>query len=331
MTHAPKTLRALIGGALVAMAGLAPLSAHALDIKLGHVLAPSHSWNKAAEGFAAEVKEKTAGRVNFVLFPSGQLGNEKTMLEGLQIGSQGAAIIGSGSLQPIEPKFGVVELPYTWSSSAQAYKAYDGELGEALAKLADKKNLTIISWWENGFRHVTNNRGAVAQPADLTGLKTRVTPDKMRLDTFTALGANPAPLAFGELYSALQQKVFDAQENPLSIIYTSSFFEVQKYLSLTGHVWGPANLIISKPVWNRISADDKKVVQAAADKWRDAQRKMITDGDQQFVAQLKEKGMQVNEVDKAAFAAAVQPVWKTYSVTYGPELMAIVQKYREAQ
>jgi tripartite ATP-independent transporter DctP family solute receptor len=331
MTHAPQTFRALIGGALVAMAGFAPLSAHALDIKLGHVLAPSHSWNKAAEGFAAEVKEKTDGRVNFVLFPSGQLGNEKTMLEGLQIGSQGAAIIGSGSLQPIEPKFGVVELPYSWSSSQQAYKAFDGELGAALAKLADKKNLTIISWWENGFRHVTNNRGAIAKPADLAGLKTRVTPDKMRLDTFTALGANPAPLAFGELYSALQQKVFDAQENPLSIIYTSSFFEVQKYLSLTGHVWGPASLIISKPVWNRISADDKKVVQAAADKWRDAQRKMITDGDQQFVAQLKEKGMQVNEVDKTAFAAAVQPVWKTYSVTYGPELMALVQKYREAQ
>ncbi len=331
MTYAHHKKPSLLAAALLTFAGLAPLSAHALDIKLGHVLAPSHSWNKAAEGFAAEVKEKTAGRVNFVLFPSGQLGNEKTMLEGLQIGSQGAAIIGSGSLQPIEPKFGVVELPYTWSTSQQAYKAFDGELGEALAKLADKKNLTIISWWENGFRHVTNNRGAVAKPSDLAGLKTRVTPDKMRLDTFTALGANPAPLAFGELYSALQQKVFDAQENPLSIIYTSSFFEVQKYLSLTGHVWGPANLIISKPVWNRISADDKKIVQAAADKWRDAQRQMITDGDQQYIAQLKEKGMQVNEVDKAAFAAAVEPVWKTYSVTYGPELMALVQKYREAK
>lgn len=328
MTFATRKLSSLLGAALLAAA---PFAAHAVDIKLGHVLAPSHSWNKAAEGFAAEVKEKTNGRVNFVLFPSGQLGNEKTMLEGLQIGSQGAAIIGSGSLQPIEPKFGVVELPYTWSASQQAYKAYDGELGEALAKLADKKNLTIISWWENGFRHVTNNRGPVNKPADLAGLKTRVTPDKMRLDTFTALGANPAPLAFGELYSALQQKVFDAQENPLSIIYTSSFFEVQKYLSLTGHVWGPASLIISKPVWNRISADDKKVVQAAADKWRDAQRKMISDGDQQFVAQLKDKGMQVNEVDKAAFAAAVEPVWKTYSVTYGPELMALVQKYREAK
>lgn len=322
-----RTLTALLATAGIALA--AP--AQAVDIKLGHVLAPSHSWHKAAEGFAAEVKEKTDGRVNFVLYPSGQLGNEKTMVEGLQIGSQGAAIIGSGSLQPVEPKFGIVELPYTWKDAQQAYAAYDGELGAALAKLAAAKNLVILSWWENGFRHLTNNRGPINSPADLKGLKTRVTPDKMRLDTFTALGANPAPLAFGELYSALQQKVFDAQENPLSIIYTSSFFEVQQYLSLTGHVWGPASLIVAKHTWNRISPEDQKVVQAAADKWRDEQRKMITEGDAEYVARLKEKGMQVNEVDKAPFIAAVAPVWKTYEPIYGADLMSVLQKYREGQ
>jgi tripartite ATP-independent transporter DctP family solute receptor len=306
----------------------AALPSHALDIKLGHVLAASHSWHKAAEGFAAEVKDKTAGRVNFILFPSGQLGNEKTMVEGMQIGSQGAAVIGTGSLQPVDARFGVVELPYTWSSAAQAYKAYDGELGAALEKIADGKNLVLLSWWENGYRHITNNRGPIKTLTDLKGLKTRVTPDKMRLDTFTLLGANPAPLAFGELYSALQQKVFDAQENPLSIIYTSSFFEVQKYLSLTGHVWSPASLVLSKSTWNRISADDRKVVKAAADHWRNEQRRMITEGDKQYLAQLKEKGMQINEVDKAPFAAAVAPLWKSYEVTYGPELMGLVKKYQ---
>ena len=304
-------------------------AAHAVDIKMGHVLAPTHSWHKAAEGFAAEVKEKTAGRVNFVLYPSGQLGNEKTMVEGMQLGSQGAGIIGSGSLQPVDARFGVVELPYTWTTASQAYRAYDGELGATLAKYADAKNLVLVSWWENGFRHITNSRGPIKVPADLKGLKTRVTPDKMRLDTFTALGANPSPLAFGELYSALQQKVFDAQENPLSIIYTSSFFEVQKYVSLTGHVWSPANLIISKPVWNRMSEADRKTVQAAADHWRDEQRKMITDGDKTYAAQLKEKGMEINEADKAQFAAAIAPVWTTYETVYGPELMGLVKKYRD--
>ena len=306
-------------------------AAQATDIKLGHVLAASHSWHKAAEGFAAEVKDKTAGRVNFILFPSGQLGNEKTMLEGIQIGSIGAAIIGSGSLQPVDARFGVVELPYTWNSAAQAYKAYDGELGAALEKIGDAKGLVLLSWWENGYRHMTNNRGPINVVADLKGLKTRVTPDKMRLETFTVLGANPAPLAFGELYSALQQKVFDAQENPLSIIYTSSFFEVQKYLSLTGHVWSPASLVISKAVWGKISAEDQKVIKAAADRWRDEQRRMISEGDKDYIAQLKEKGMVINEVDKAPFAAAVAPVWATYEGTFGPELMGLVRKYQAPQ
>lgn len=324
------TYRVLARAAWMAALSSAAFSASALDIKLGHVLAPTHSWHVAAEGFAKDVKEQTQGRVNFQLFASGQLGNEKTMIEGLQIGSQGAAIIGTGSLQPVDPKFGVVELPYMWTNVKQAYAAFDGELGQSLEGLADKKNLVIVSWWENGFRHLTNNRGPVNVPADLAGLKTRVTPDKMRLDTFATMGANPAPLAFGELYSALQQGVFDAQENPLSIIYTSSFFEVQKYLSLTGHVWGPASLVISKSTWKRISADDQKAVRAAADKWRDAQRRMVTDSEAELVAQLKAKGMQVNEADKDAFAKAVEPVWQTYEGKYGPELMGLVAKYRKA-
>lgn len=327
MRFSPRKLATLLAVGL----GLGAASvAHALDIRLGHVLAPSHSWHVAAEGFAAEIKEKTEGRVNFQLFASGQLGNEKTMIEGMQIGSQGAAVIGTGSLQPLDPRFGVVELPYTWQTAEEAHAAYDGDLGKALEKIADAKNLVLVSWWENGFRHLTNNRGPVAQPADLKGLKTRVTPDKMRLDTFTQLGANPAPLAFGELYSALQQGVFDAQENPLSIIYTSSFFEVQKYLSLTGHVWGPASLIVSKPVWNRISEADRKVIKEAGDKWGAEQRRLVAQSEAQLVEQLKGKGMQVNEADKAAFAKAVEPVWKAYGGTFGQELMGLVQKYRTA-
>ena len=309
---------------------LAPSAAIAqIDIRLGHVLAPGHSWHKAAEGFAADVKQQTAGRVNISLFPSGQLGNEKTMLEGMQIGSIHGGIIGTGSLQPFDPKFGVVEMPYAWQSQQHAYRALDGDLGKALEKLAESKNLVIVSWWENGYRHITNNRGPINAPADLKGLKIRVTPDKVRLDTFTALGASPAPLAFGELYSALQQGVFDAQENPLSIIYTSSFFEVQKYVSLSGHVWGAASLILSKPVWNRISADDRKIVAAAAAKWRDAQRKMVQDSESETIANLKAKGMAVNEVDKAAFAKAVEPVWKAYETVLGTELLGLIRKYRD--
>lgn len=324
-----KTMRlALLGGISLSTA---MQSAHALDIKLGHALAPDHSWHMAAEGFAKEVKQKTDGRVNFQIFPAAQLGNEKTVLEGLRIGSVGAAIMGTTALQSVDPRFGIVELPYSWSNANQAYKAYDGELGNALAKIAEQKGLILLGWWELGFRHYTNNKHPVKTIEDLKGLKTRVTPDKMRIETFKELGANPVPLAFGELYSALQQGLFDAQENPLSIIYTSSFYEVQKYLSMTGHVWGPANLILSKSVWNRISDKDKKIINDAAIEWGRHQRKAMSDGEASLIENLKAKGMKVNEVNKEGFMQAVNPVWERQASIYGEDLMKILVKYRESK
>lgn len=322
-----KRLSLCIGAALLTAA----TSTQALDIKLGHVLPTTHSWNIAAEGFAKDVSETTEGRVNITVFPSGQLGNEKVMIEGMQIGSVQAAVIGCGSYQSIEPRFGIVELPYSWEKREDAYAAFDGELGDALEELALGKNLRIVSWWENGFRHVTNNRGPITTPHDLANLKIRVTPDKMRLDTFTALGASPAPLAFGELYSALQQGVFDAQENPLSIIYSSSFNEVQDYVSLTGHVWAPACLTFNDFTWKKISPEDQAIVQEMADRWRDKQREMTRQDDEELVGKLKEKGMEVNDVDRAAFKDAVSSIWQQYTPLFGKDLMNIIERYRSAK
>lgn len=321
----------LLSTAVAVVATIAQSAAQAQDIKLGHVLAPTHSWNIAAEGFAKDVFEATDGRVNFQVFPSGQLGNEKTMVEGMQIGSVPAGVIGCGSFQPLDARFGIVELPYSWPDRQSAYAAYDGKLGDSLEEIADQYNLKILSWWENGFRHVTNNRGPITAPEDLAGLKIRVTPDKMRLDTFTALGSSPAPLAFGELYSALQQGVFDAQENPLSIIYSSSFSEVQDYVSLTGHVWAPACLTISSFTWNQLSEEDQAAVQKSADEWRDKQRVMTQKDDAELVAKLEAAGMQVNEVDTAPFNAKVQSVWAEYADRFGPELMGLVEHYRKGE
>ncbi|WP_088744108.1 DctP family TRAP transporter solute-binding subunit [Cobetia sp. QF-1] len=322
---------ALLTAAIAAATALPLSAAQAQDIKLGHVLAPTHSWNIAAKGFAKDVAEATDGRVNFQVFPSGQLGNEKTVVEGMQIGSVPAGVIGCGSFQPLDARFGIVELPYSWPDREHAYAAYDGKLGDALEALADEHNMKILSWWENGFRHVTNNRGPITSPEDLAGLKIRVTPDKMRLDTFTALGASPAPLSFGELYSALQQGVFDAQENPLAIIYSSSFSEVQDYVSLTGHVWAPACLTMSNFSWNQLSTDDQTAVQQSADVWRDKQRAMTQLDDAELVAKLEAAGMKVNEVDTAPFNAQVQGVWAEYADVFGPELMGLVEQYRKGE
>lgn len=325
LTRRLATLACLAGTLLAAPA----LAQTKVQIRLGHVLAESHSWHVAAKGFAEDVARATDGRVTIQVFPSGQLGSEKDAVEGLQIGSVQAGVIGSGSFQPIEPRMGIVEMPYAWPTREKAFAAFDGELGAELSKLLAARNIVVLAWWENGYRHITTRKAPVTKPDDLKGVKIRVTPDKVRLDTFRALGAEPAPLAFGELYSALQQGVFDAQENPLSIIFSASFFEVQKHVALSGHVWGAACLVVAKKTWDQISPADQKALQDAAVKWRDAQRKMVGDADADLVAKLTAKGMTVNKVDPAPFIAAVQPVWKAQESVYGPALLALLDKYRK--
>lgn len=323
------TALAKVAAVLGCFATVPAMAQNKVQIRLGHVLAESHSWNVAAKGFAEDVAKATEGRVTIQVFPSGQLGTEKDVVEGLQIGTMQGGVIGSGSFQPIEPRMGIVELPYAWPTREKAFAAFDGEMGTELAKLLAAKNIVVLSWWENGYRHITTKKAPVNKPEDLKGVKIRVTPDKVRLDTFRALGAEPAPLAFGELYSALQQGVFDAQENPLSIIDSSSFADVQKYAALTGHVWGAACLVVSKRIWDQVGPADKEAVLAAAAKWRDEQRKMVTASDQQLVEKLTAKGMTVNKVDSTPFIAAVQPVWKSQEAVYGPALMALLDKYRK--
>lgn len=327
--HAP--LRAGLSAVLVSATAfcLAGPAAAQTTIRIGHVLADSHSWNVAAQGFAQDVAARTEGRVQIEVFPGGQLGNEKDMIEGLQFGAVQGGVIGAGSFQTIEPKLGIIEMPYAWSSREQAFAALDGDLGDALAGLLEPKNIKVLAWWENGYRNVTNSRRPVAVPADLEGLKIRVTPDKIRLETFEALGAQPAPVAFGELYSALQQGVFDAQENPLSIIWSSSFFEVQRYVSMTQHVWGAATLAVSGSVWDQLTPEDQAVVDAAAKEWGAKQREMVADSDAEIIENLKGKGMEFNDVDLAAFQAAVQPVWEANADIFGPDLMALMETYRQ--
>lgn len=243
------------------------------------------------------------------------------------MGTIDGGLIGGGSFQSIDPKFGIEALPYAWPSHEAAYNAFDGKLGKYLFDLLGQKGIIGLAWWENGFRHITNNKKPIVKPEDLKGLKIRVTPDKMRLDTFKLLGAAPMAINFGELYSALQQGVVDGQENPYAIIYSNAFNEVQKYLSKSGHIWGSAVLCVNSDVWNRLSAEDKETVKNLAQKWCAEQRRETIKEEEDFLVKLKEKGMAINEVDKAAFQKAVQPVWKSYESVFGKELMDMVREY----
>lgn len=299
----------------------------ATEIKIGHVLNSDHSWHKNLQGFADEVQAATEGRVAIQLYPSSQLGNEKDMVEGLALSMIDGALIGGGSFQSLDEKFGIEALPYAWPSHEAAYAAFDGKLGEVLFDLLQSYGIEGLAWWENGFRHITNNKGPIVVPQDLQGLKIRVTPDKMRLDTFQQLGASPMAINFGELYSALQQGVVDGQENPYSIIYSNAFNEVQKYLSKTAHIWGSAILCVNSAVWGRISDQDQATIKELAHKWGLKQRQETVQEEEEVLKKLVDSGMIVNEVDTAAFQQAVQPVWASYEQTFGKELMDLVRYY----
>ena len=216
----------------------------------------------AASGFARDVAEKTGGRVKINVYPSSQLGSEKDMVEGLQIGSQQAGLIGSGSFQPIEPKLGIVELPYAWPTREHAYRAFDGELGAALANLLEAKNIVTLAWWENGFRHITTKGEPVRTPADLKGLKIRVTPDKMRLDTFRALGAEPGAARFRRaLLGVAAGRLPGPGEPARDHLSRPRSSRCRSRPSLTGHVWGAACLVILEgglePHFSRRPAGDQ--------------------------------------------------------------------------
>jgi len=322
-----KKLTVILAAAMLFAAVFAGAAQAATTIKIGHVLNTDHSWHKCLTGFAADVEKATKGNVIIKVYPSGQLGNEKDMVEGLAMQTIDGGLIGGGSFQPIEPKAGIEALPYAWPTHEAAYKAYDGELGKMLLAALEKKGVVGLSWWENGFRNITNNKRPIVKPADLKGIKIRVTPDKMRLDTFNTLGATPMPISFGELYSALQQGVVDGQENPYAIIYSNAFYEVQKYLSISNHIWGSALLCVNKSVWSKLSAADQKTVLKLAAKWCKTQRKMTQKDEDACLAKLKAKGMKVNKIDVKAFQKAVAPVWKKYEAEFGKSAIDLVRKY----
>jgi len=295
--------------------------------KLGHVLAPTHPYNLAAVEFAKALEKDTSGKVNIEVHHSGALGSEKDMIEQVRFGALEMSLMSTGSLRIIEPKLEIEELPYAWPTRQHVYAAFDGELGNKLKSLLEPKGIYILAWLENGYRHMTNNVRPIYKPEDLKGLKIRSAEVQMRLDSFKLLGILPTPMAFTELFMALQQGTVDGQENPLAIIYTSKFYEVQKYLSLTGHIWGGANFMINKNLWDKLPKDIQNAMRQNAIKYRDYERNLIQKSDSELIAELKKKGIKINEVDTRPFKMATQPVYEKYRGVFGNDLMELVARY----
>ena len=248
------------------------------------------------EKFAELVKEKSGGKIKVKLFPGGTLGGDVQTLSALQGGTVEMSVMNAGLMSGVSKDFSLVDLPFLFQTPQQADAVMDGPFGTKLAEALPDKGVVGLGYWELGFRNLTNNRRPVTKAEDIAGLKIRVLQSPVFIDLFTALGANPVPMPYPELYTALETGTVDGQENPFSNVVSAKMFEVQKHLAVTNHIYNPQIVIISKKAWDKMNEDERKVIQDAATEARDFQRKVSRTQSDEALAELKKHGMQVTEL-----------------------------------
>ncbi len=313
---------AILAAALALGAGPASIRAAEFDLVEAHTTTQDHPYTLGMVRFAQLVRERTGGRVAVQIHHSRQLGDERQVVEGLQLGTVQLTVTSTGPLGGFVPDMNVVDLPFLFRDSAHAYKVLDGEIGRSLLDKFEAVGIKGLAFWENGFRHITTAKKAVERPADLKGLKIRVMENRVHQAAFRQLGADATPMAWGEVFTSLQQGLLDAQENPIPIVSTFKLYEVQKYLALTGHVYSPAPLLMSKKAWDRLPPEIRNVVLDTALEVARIQRQLNRGQEQSQLGELKAKGMVVvEEPDRAAFRAAMQPVFEQFQGQFGQGLV----------
>jgi tripartite ATP-independent transporter DctP family solute receptor len=288
-------------------------------LKLGHAVAVEHPYHLGAVKFAELVAQRTKNRVKIDVYPSTQLGNERDMVEGLQLGTIDLVVTSTGPLGGFVPKMFVVDLPFLFRDREHAYKALDGPIGKDLFEAFVPKGIKGLAFWENGFRQITNNVRPVEKPEDLKGIKIRTMENKVHLASFRAFGASPTPMAWSEVYTALQQKTIDAQENPVAIIYHQKIAEVQKYLALTGHFYSPTPLLMSLKAYQALPKDIQKIMDDTAIECATYERNLLRDSEAKQIADLKAKGMQMTTPNNKPFQDAAASVYKEFETQFGKE------------
>jgi tripartite ATP-independent transporter DctP family solute receptor len=283
------------------------------------------------EKFKKEAEEKTNGRVAVEIYPNAQLGSDRQAIEGVSIGTLEMAAIGGSSILTLDDRLKVMDLPFIFKSSQIAHRAYDQFLTEEFNKYLEPHDLVILYAAELGFRHITNNRRPIVKPEDLQGLKLRTMENPLHVESFKLLGASPTPVAFSELYTALQQGTVDAQENPLSVITTGKFYEVQKYLSLTGHIYSPTMLLVNKTYWEALPDDLRTVLGGILKETQVFERDILIKQNIDAVKELRANGVQVNDLsfeEKQAFFERCKPVYDAYIQKYGDSLIRKIDALR---
>jgi tripartite ATP-independent transporter DctP family solute receptor len=327
-----KSLKSLIALAALIFFSAVPSYAQ-ISFKAGHAVSAEHPYHLGLLYLASLVNDQTKGQVTIEVFPETKLGGERELIEGLHMGNVDLAVMSTTPLSGFTTAFMVYDLPFIFPDTDTARRVLDSSFGEKTLKALESQDIIGLVFFENGFRHITNSKHPIINPEDMKGLTIRTMENKIHVESFQALGAMPSMLSFGELFGVLKTKSFDAQENPIPIIYTSKFYLVQQYCTLTGHFYTPTLLAFSRTAWNKLTEEQQIIIKEAAAEARQYQRRLIDQQNAEFVAKLREKGMEIieaDQIDKSAWFAAMQPVYDIFKQDVGPEvleeIMAVIEE-----
>jgi tripartite ATP-independent transporter DctP family solute receptor len=296
-----------------------------LVLNLGHGAAPSNPRHIVAVQFADYIKAQTNGRITINVHPSESLGSDLQMAQKVASGALDLSVNSQSPLAAYNPKIDVFALPFLFSTPKQAYAVLDGAVGEELSNQFIPSGFRVLSWWDNGFRQISNSKRPINVPDDLRGLKIRTPEAKLTISIFKTLGANPSPLAFGELYMALSQGLFDGQENPITNIVSSKLYEVQKYISIVNYQYQACPLIVSEYTWGRLSKEDQALFKSAALKFAQVHRDMNNNANDELIDVVLKAGVKVNQGNTEAFRAATLPVYKEFEPVFTADLIKKIQ------
>lgn len=319
-----KSLLKIVG--LASTLAVCSTAASATTLKLAHAAPESDLQQDMSLFFKKEVESRSNGDIKVNIYPQGQLGNDKQMIDGTRSGILDLSMVGLNNYSGLLPESAAFTLPFMFPSRDTAYKVLDGEVGQEVLKKMEGFGIKGLGYPENGYRNMTNNRGPIKTPTDVDGLRMRVNNSKALNDMFNELKANPQQIPVAELYTALETGVVDAQDHPIGVTLSFKFYEVQKYLSLTQHAYSPLVLTMNMKKFEKLSADEQKIITEVAAEAVKMQRELSIAKEDKMIAELESYGMKVNrDVDGAAFQEVVKPVWNAFIKENGDSMINKIQ------
>ena len=319
-----KTGKTIIGVSVIALVAASGATAQEYTLRAGHGAQAQHPTQFGLEHFAELVSERTDGAVKVDVYPNRQLGEEREMVEGLQLGTVDMTVVSTGPLGSFSPEINVLDMPFLFRDSEHAYAVFDGDIGRSLLDNFSAQRIEGLAIWENGWRHLTIDK-EVTEPSDLSGVRLRTMENQVHMDAFAELGANPMPMVWGEVYTSLEQGVIDAQENPITVIYTNQLWEVQDRVVLTQHVYGPHVFLASETSLERLPEEYRQIIREAAQEAAHYQREKSAELEAEQMELLREAGMQIDEIDIVPFQEAMDPVYEKYAARFGEELVQAIR------